>query len=134
MQLNCLPAYLYLNNGLAWLLFVSAGTKNLSRIFLLSTHVCELVLWKGLTNSFVCKDSLLYSNDFSIHAAHFQGLRKIKILSNCLVQFGSNTQTPNCRNCDVSWNAVDIFPLNKKKKKINKCILQIRFVWPMKML
>lgn len=44
MQLSCLQAYLYLNNGLAWLLFFPIGTKHLSRIFLLSiwpTHICE---------------------------------------------------------------------------------------------
>lgn len=88
MQLNCLQAYLYLNNGLAWVLFVSAGTKHLSRIFLLSTHICELVLWKGLTDSSLCKDSFIYSKEFSTHEARYQGLRKIKKLSNHLMQFG----------------------------------------------
>lgn len=111
MQLNCLQAYLFLNNGLAWVIFVSAGTKHLSKIFLLSTHACELVLWKGLTGSFLCKDSFLYSNEFSIHEAHFQGLRKIKTLSNRLMQFRHNIQTSDCRNRGVSLNDSDISPM-----------------------
>lgn len=119
MQLNCLQAYLYLNNGLAWVLFVSAGTKHLSRLFLLSTHICKLVLWKGLTDSFLCKDSFLCSNEFSTHEAHYQGLRKIKTLSKHLMHFGQQYRNTKMQKlwCFLKCCRYFSYVLKKKKKE-----------------